>query len=107
MYAKLYITDIPFSLTETKLRSILRGYQTHSVAFIHTVHGNVGVVQVYTLEDAHKVTATLSNLTLKDGKKLSVYPADSIAGQAIEQLLPHIADPLDKEELRNTSERTA
>ena len=95
VHATLYITDIPLSLTETKLRSILHGYQIHSLTFIHTIHGNVGMVHAYTLEDAHKISATLSRF------KLSIYPAESIAGQGIEQLLPQIA------EVPNTSARTA
>jgi hypothetical protein len=106
MHAKLYITDIPFSLTETKLRSILDDYHLHSLTFIHTVDGDVGVVELDTLEDAQKLTETLSRYPVEDGCKLSVVPAESRAGQTIEQLISRIAHPEEKQP-QNTIRRSA
>jgi hypothetical protein len=97
MYPKLYIVDIPFYLTQTKLRSILHDYHLHSLTFIHTVHGDVGMVELDTLENAQKLTATLSRFTLEDGRKVSVFPAESLAGQGIEQLVSRIAHPGEKQ----------
>ena len=97
MYAKLYITDIPFCLTETQLRSILDDYHLRSLIFIHTVQGDVGVVELNSLEDAQNLTATLSRFTLEDGCKLSVVPAESRAGQTIEQLVLRIAPTSDQQ----------
>jgi hypothetical protein len=106
MHAKLYITDIPFYLTETKLRSILDDYHLRSLTWIHTVEADVGVVELATLEDAQKLTATLSRFTLEDGCKLSVVPADSREGQTIEQLLSGIAGTSDPQ-APNTFRRSA
>ena len=106
MHAKLYIIDIPFYLTETKLRSILANYHLHSLTFIHTVHGDVGVVELDTLEDAQKLTATLSRFTLEDGCKLSVVPAESRAGQTIQQLVSRVAHS-EEQQSQNTIRRSA
>ena len=106
MYAKLYITDIPFYLTETKLRSILDDYHLHSLTFIRTVHGDVGVLELNSLEDAQMLTATLSRFTLEDGSKLSVVPADSREGQTIEQLVSRITGISDQQP-PNTFRRSA
>lgn len=95
MHPKLYITDIPYYLTETKLRSVLGDYHLHSLTFIHTVHGDVGVVELDTLEDAQKLTVTFSRFTLEDGCKLSAIPAESRAGQTIEERLSHITQTRD------------
>ena len=96
MNAKLYITDIPVCLTETKLRSILDNYHLQSLTFIQTLDGDVGIVELNSLQDAQNLTATLSRFTLEDGCKLSVVPAESRAGQTIEQLVLRSAPTSDK-----------
>ena len=95
MGAKLYITGIPFYLTERKLRSLLDDFHPHSFTLIQTVQGDVGVVELDSSEDAQKLTATLSRstlFTLEGGCKLSVVQADSPEGRRLEQLANHIAD---------------
>jgi hypothetical protein len=90
MRAKLYITGIPCYLTEAKLRSVLAHCHLRSLTFIHTVHGDVGMVELSSLEDAQNVTATLSRYTLEDGCKLSAIPQDSSEGQALDQMAERI-----------------
>lgn len=95
MGAKLYITGIPFYVTETKLRAFLDDYHLRSLTLIQTVQGDVGVVELDSLEDAQKLTATLSHstiYTLEGGCKLSVVQADSPEGQTLEQFANRIAD---------------
>lgn len=92
MRAKMYITGIPSYLTAQKLRLLLDDYHLHYLNFIHTVHGNIGVVELNSLEDAQMLTATLSRFTLEDGCKLTAVPAGSSEGQKLEQLANHIAE---------------
>ncbi|WP_447985589.1 RNA recognition motif domain-containing protein [Nitrospira sp. Nam74] len=91
MQTKLYITGIPFYVTETKLRALLAPCHIQSLTFIHTIHGDVGMVELTSLEDAQRVTATLSRLTLDDGCKLFAVPHDTPEGHALEQLAARIA----------------
>lgn len=90
MGAKLYITGIPFYLTETKLRPLLDGYHVHSLSFVQTVHGDVGVVELDSVEDAQMLTSTLSHssvFTLEGGCKLSAVQANSSEGQSLERFI--------------------
>jgi hypothetical protein len=91
MRAKLYITDIPFYLTETKLRLLLAPCRLHSLTFIHTVHGDVGVAELNSLQDAQTLSVILSRFTLEDGCKLSAIPAETSEGQTLEQLANRVA----------------
>jgi hypothetical protein len=91
MRAKLYITGIPFYLTESKLRSLLAPCPLHSLTFIHTVHGNVGIAELNALQDAQTLSVILSRYTLEDGCKLSAVPAESSKGYMVEQLVNRIA----------------
>ena len=92
MGAKLYITGIPFYLTETKLRPLLNDYHLHSLTVIETVDGDVGVVEVDSVKDAEMLTETLSRFTVftnEGGWKLSVVQAASSEGQRLEQQFAH------------------
>ena len=91
MRAKLYITGIPFYFTEAKLRSLLAPCHVRSLTFLHTVHGDVGMVELSSLEDAQRVTTTLSRYTLENGCKLSAIPQDSPEGHELEQMADRIA----------------
>lgn len=91
MRARLYITGIPFYFTEAKLRSVLADCHVCSLTFLRTVHGDVGIVELSCLEDAQRVTATLSRYTLDDGCKLSAVPPDTLEGQALGQMYDRIA----------------
>ena len=106
MNAKLYITDIPVCLTEAKLRSILDNYHLQSLTFIHTLDGDVAIVELNSLQDAQNLTTTLSHFTLEDGCKLSVVPAESRAGQTVERLVLRSAPTSDKQP-SNTFRRSA
>lgn len=97
MRAKLYITGIPFYFTEMRLRVLLGDYHLHSLTFVHTVHGDVGVVELNSLEDAQMLTASLSRFTLEGDCKLSVVPTESREGHAIERLLSRMKGTSDKD----------
>lgn len=90
MRARLYITGIPFYFTEAKLRSLLAPCHVRSLTFLHTVHGDVGMVELSSLEDAQRVTTTLSRYTLEDGCKLSAIPPDTLEGQTLGRMAERI-----------------
>ena len=88
MGAKLYITGIPFYLTETKLRPLLNDYHLHSLTVIETVDGDVGVVEVDSVKDAEILMETLARytvFTIEGGCKLSIVQAASSEGQRLEE----------------------
>lgn len=90
MHPKLYICSSPYYLTERELRSALGGCPVHSLSVIQSVYGVIGVIELNSLNDSQRVTEVLSQCTLGECR-LTVVPAESRAGQTIEEMVSRLS----------------
>src|SRR5579884_64281 len=84
MASKLYITGLPFYLSERQLRSALSHCPLTWLSIVRSNHGIVSMVEVDSVEESQRLTEVLNQWSLNGQCKIAVIPCDIVQACTVE-----------------------
>ncbi|HET6890254.1 MAG TPA: hypothetical protein VFH31_04070, partial [Pyrinomonadaceae bacterium] len=88
MFTKFFVGNLPPSITEPNVRSLLREDNLVSVSFRESPMGTVAMLETPTMEEAERASAELVSVKL-GGVFLTVVAADTLEAHQLGQLFDH------------------
>ena len=88
MHPRLFVLNLPYFFSESKVHEVLKGCGVTSIRFARTVHGVLPSIQTLTEDDLVKAETILSALKLP--APLGIVRGDTLMGQKLDETLRHI-----------------
>ena len=85
MQTRLFVLNLPYFFSESRVREMLKGCDVTSVMFARTIHGVMASIQTSSKDEAEKVETILCALKLP--APLSVIHGGSLMGEKLRESL--------------------